>query len=54
MLTIMLTIIAVLTYDQDMVRTATPCTLNMAANLAQILNLKANFHKEFQLFSKIN
>ena len=24
----------------------------MAANLTQILNFKANFHKEFELFSK--
>ena len=26
----------------------------MAANLTQILNFKANFHKEFELFSKKN
>ena len=26
----------------------------MAANLTQILNFKANFHQEFELFSKKN
>ena len=46
------TIFAVLTYDHVIVRTATCSTSKMAANLTQILNFKANFHKEFELFSK--
>ena len=33
------------------VRTATRYTLKVAANLTQILNFKANFHKEFEPFS---
>ena len=44
----------VLTYNQVIVRTATRSILNMAANLTQILNFKANFHKQFELFSKKN
>ena len=28
-------------------------TLTMAANLTQILNFQANFHKEFELFKNI-
>ena len=46
------TIIAVLTYDQVIVRTSTRSTLNIAANPTQILNFKANFYKELELFSK--
>ena len=41
---------AVLTNDQVIVSTARRSTLKMAANLTQILNFKANFHKEFELF----
>ena len=32
------------------VRTATRSTLKVEANLTQILNFKANFHTEFELF----
>ena len=32
------------------VRTATRTTLKVEANLTQILNFKANFHTEFELF----
>ena len=46
------TITAILTYDQVIVRTTTRSTLKVAANLIQILNFKANFHQEFELFSK--
>ena len=28
--------------------------IKMAANLTQILNFQANFHKEFEIFSKTN
>ena len=34
------------------VRTATRTTLKVEANLTQILNFKANFHTEFELFFK--
>ena len=34
------------------VRTATRITLKVEANLTQILNFKANFHTEFELFFK--
>ena len=34
------------------VRTATRTTLKVEANLTQILNLKANFHTEFEPFFK--
>ena len=34
------------------VRTATRTTLKVEANLTQILNFKANFHTEFELFKK--
>ena len=34
------------------VRTATRTTLKVKANLTQILNFKANFHTEFELFLK--
>ena len=34
------------------VRTATHTTLKVEANLTQILNFKANFHTEFELFFK--
>ena len=34
------------------VRTATRSTLKVEANLAQILNFKANFHTEFEPFFK--
>ena len=34
------------------VRTATRTTLKVEANLTQILNFKANFHPEFELFFK--
>ena len=34
-------------YDQDIVKTSTQ---KMAANITQILKLKANFHQEFELF----
>ena len=34
------------------VRTATRTTLKVEANLTQILNSKANFHTEFELFFK--
>ena len=44
------TITAVRTYDQVIVRTATRSTLKVAANLTQILNFQANFHKKFELF----
>ena len=44
--------IAILTYDQTFVRTATRSTLKMAANLTHIHNFKAIVHKEFKLFSK--
>ena len=42
-----------LTYDHDqvIVRTATRFTLKLEANLRQILNLKANFHTEFESLS---
>ena len=36
------------------VRTATRSTLKVEANLTQILNFKANFHTEFEPFSKKN
>ena len=34
------------------VRTATRTTLKVEENLTQILNFKANFHTEFELFFK--
>ena len=34
------------------VRTATRSTLKVEANLTQILNVKANFHTEFEPFKK--
>ena len=42
--------------DHVIVRTATHSTYKVAANLTQILNLnfRANFHQEFELFSKKN
>ena len=43
---------SVLTYDQVIVRTATSSTLKVAANLAQILNFKGNFHTKIKVFSK--
>ena len=36
------------------VRTATRTTLKVEANLTQILNFKANFHTELELFFKKN
>ena len=43
----------VLTYYQVIVKTASSSTLKMTANLTQILNFKANFHKEFKLLKNI-
>ena len=44
---------AVLIYDKVIVRTATRSTLIMATNLIQILNFKANFHKEIEILKKV-
>ena len=44
------TIIAVLTYDQVIVGTATSSILKMRTDQTQILNFKVNFYKEFELF----